>query len=54
MELPGETTVPGALPSERTRSAVGEWTIAVTIICSMMLVARAGYVFYASIWPVSI
>jgi hypothetical protein len=54
MELPGEATVPGALPPGRGRSAVGEWTIVVTIICSLVLAAGAGYVFYASIWPVSI
>ncbi len=54
MELPVEATVPGALPSELRRSAVGEWTIVVTIICSLVLAAGAGYVFCASIWPVSI
>ena len=54
MELPLEATVPGALPPERGRSAVGEWTIVVTIICSLVVAAGAGYVFYASIWPVSI
>jgi hypothetical protein len=54
MELPVEATVPGVLPPERRRSAVGEATIVATIICSLVLAAGAGYVFYASIWPVSI
>ena len=54
MELPVETTVSGALPPERGRRAVGEWTIAVTIICSLVLAAGGGYVFYASIRPISI
>lgn len=54
MELPGQTTVPGVLPPERGRSRVGEWTIALTIICSLVPAAGAGYVFCASIWPVSL
>ncbi|HXT90731.1 MAG TPA: hypothetical protein VN714_15875 [Trebonia sp.] len=53
MKSPVETTVSSALP-EQGRSAVGEWTIAVTIICSVVLAAGGGYVFYASIRPVSI
>jgi hypothetical protein len=54
MELPVETTVSRALPPERGRRAAGEWTIAVTIISSLVLAVGGGYVFYASIRPVSI
>lgn len=54
MELPAETTVSRVLPPERGRRAAGEWTIAVTIISSLVLAVGGGYVFYASIRPVSI
>jgi hypothetical protein len=54
MELPVETTVSRALPPERGRRAAGQWTIAVTIISSLVLAVGGGYVFYASIRPVSI
>jgi hypothetical protein len=54
MELPGESTLSGALPPERGRRAAGEWEIVVTLICSLVLAAGGGYVFYASIQPVSI
>jgi hypothetical protein len=33
---------------------IREWTIVVAIVCSLVLAAGAGYVFCASIWPVSI
>ncbi len=54
MALPGETTVSDALPPQRGRGVIGDWTIAVTIACSLTLTAGALYVFYASIQPVSI
>jgi hypothetical protein len=54
MELPVDTTVSAALRPERGRRAAGEWAIAVTLICSLVLAAGGGYVFYASIRPVSI
>jgi hypothetical protein len=54
VELPVDTTVSGALLPERGRRAAGEWAIAVAMICSLVLAAGGGYVFYASIRPVSI
>jgi hypothetical protein len=54
MELPVDTAASGALPPERDRRTAGEWAIAVTMICSLVLAAGGGYVFYASIRPVSI
>jgi hypothetical protein len=54
MESPLETTVSRALPPERGRRSVAEWTIAVSISCSLVLAAGGGYVFYASMRPVSI
>lgn len=37
-----------------TPSAAGEWAVAVAISYTLVLAAGGGYVFYASIWPVSI
>ena len=54
MELPVDTTVSGALLPERGRWAAGEWAIAVAISCSLVLAAGGGYVFYASLRPISI
>jgi hypothetical protein len=54
MDLPVETAVSGALLQERGHGAAGEWAIAVTIIYSLVLAAGGGYVFYASIRPVSL
>ena len=54
VELPVEATVPGALPPELGRSVVGEFTIVVTSMWSLVFAAGAGYVFYASIRPVSL
>jgi hypothetical protein len=54
MELPADTTLSGALLPERGRRAASEWAIAVAISCSLVLAAGGGYVFYASIRPVSI
>ena len=39
---------------ERGRWAAGEWAIAVAISCSLVLAAGGGYVFYASLRPISI
>src|SRR5690242_15370262 len=54
VELPVDTTVSGALLPERGRRAVGEWASAAAISCSLVLAAGGGYVFYASIRPISI
>jgi hypothetical protein len=54
VELPVDTTASGALLPERGRWAAGEWAIAVAISCSLVLAAGGGYVFYASLRPVSI
>ena len=47
MELPAEATVLTGSPTERGRKKVEEWTIAVTVGCSLILAAGGGYVFYA-------
>ena len=39
---------------ERGRRGAGEWAIAVTMICSLVLASGGAIVFYASLWPVSI
>jgi hypothetical protein len=52
--LPVDTTVSGALLPERGRREAGEWAIAAAISCSLVLAAGGGYVFYASIRPISI
>jgi hypothetical protein len=54
MELPLDPMLSGALPPERGHRTAGALTIAVTLIYSLVLAAGGGYVFYASIRPVSI
>lgn len=54
MELPAGVTALGASPPKLGRSAVGEAAVVAAATCSLVLAAGAGYVFCASIWPVSI
>jgi hypothetical protein len=54
MEFPIKMTVSSAFPPQRGGRAVAVWTVAVTIIRSLVLAAGGGYVFYASIRPVSL
>ena len=52
--FPVDATVSGPVTHERGGSAVRAWTIAVSAVYSLVLAAGGGYVFYASIRPVSI
>jgi hypothetical protein len=52
--FPVDATVSGPVKHERGGSAVRAWTIAVSVVYSLILAAGGGYVFYASIRPVSI
>lgn len=47
-------TLSGPMTSKPGGGALKEWTIAVSVVYSLILAAGGGYVFYASIRPVSI
>ncbi len=53
MGLPVDPVLPGALPSGRGHRMAGAWAVAVTMSYSLVLAAGGGYVFYASVRPVS-
>ena len=54
MESRVEATVSGEVMPGPGGAAVKEWTIAVAVAHALILAAGAGYVFYASIRPVTI
>jgi hypothetical protein len=54
VELPIDTQVPAPLAPKQHVSGDGAWVIVVSVVYSLILATGGGYVFYASIRPVSI